>query len=92
MNIYPLAVIPDALLVAIDADCFEDWMLEWKPTSTASMFDEIRALNARHCERFVRRNVSIQTFLEWRLQNPRAYIAERVNARNTAKAAFGSST
>ena len=64
---------------------FEEWMLDWKPTTTARMMDEIRAFNSRRRERFVRQNVSIEKFLEWKQQNPRTFITERVHTRIARK-------
>lgn len=82
----PLVVIPNALLTAHRDGTVQEWMLEWKPTTSAAMTDEMRAMNARHRERFVRRNVSIKTFLEWKKENPRAFITERVHTRMSARA------
>ena len=80
-----LTVIPTKLQKADNLDEFEDWLLYWKPTSLATVRDEIQADAARRRERFVRANVSIQTFLAWKLKNPRFFIAERVMARLTSR-------
>lgn len=86
MKSCPLVVIPNALLTAHRDGTVQEWMLEWKPTTAASLTDEIRAMNARHRERFVRQNVSIATFLEWKTENPRTFIPERVHKRMAARA------
>jgi hypothetical protein len=87
MTSRPLVVIPNALLMAYRDGSANEWMLEWKPTTKATMKDEIRAMNARHLERFVRQNVSIKKFLAWKIENPRTFITERVRTRITKKAA-----
>lgn len=81
MNTCSLVVIPSALLMVNGIVEFEDWMLDWKPTTTATMMDELRAYRALRLERFVRRNVSIQTFVKWKQENPRTFISERVQMR-----------
>ena len=86
MKSCPLVVIPNELLMAHRDGTVHEWMLEWKPTTAATMTDEMRAMNARHHERFVRRNVSITTFLEWKKETPRTFITERVHTRIAAKA------
>lgn len=66
-------LIPDSLLAAKSIEAIEDWELRWKPTTGATRREEMRAANALVTERFVRRNVSRQKFLEWQKENPRTF-------------------
>ena len=77
MNAPNLVLIPDSLIQARDLDSLEDWMLDWKPTASATMREEMRAAYALHTERFVRRNVSRKKFQEWMQENPRIFTTER---------------
>ena len=81
-----LAVIPTNLQKVDGMDEVEDWMLYWKPTTTATMMQEIRTHNSMRKERFVRGNVSLKTFLAWKLENPRSFITERAIRRITSRA------
>jgi hypothetical protein len=80
-----LVVIPTKKLKVDGMDKLEDWMLYWKPTTTATMMQEIRAHNAMRTERFVRGNVLLKTFLAWKLENPRSFITERAMRRITSR-------
>ena len=51
----------------------------------------MRAANALHTERFVRRNVSHRKFLEWMQENPRVFTTERELQYLASKAALQSS-
>lgn len=82
-----LVVIPTSLLKVNSMDELEDWMLYWKPATTATMTQEMRAYNAWRRERFVRGNVLLKTFLAWKLENPRFFITERAMQRITSRAA-----
>ena len=86
-----LVVIPTKKLKVDGIDELEDWMLYWKPTTTATMMQEIQEHNAMRIERFVRRNVLLKTFLAWKLENPRSFITERAMRRITSRAAPDSS-
>jgi hypothetical protein len=77
MNAPNLVLIPNKLIQARDMDSLEDWMLNWKPSTSATMREEIRAANALHVERFVRHNVSHKKYLEWMQENPRNFTTER---------------
>jgi hypothetical protein len=81
-----LVVIPTSLQKVDGMDEAENWMLYWKPTTTATMMQEIRAHNALRRERFVRGNVLLKTFLAWKLENPRSFITERAMRRLTSRA------
>ena len=81
-----LVVIPTSLRKLEGIVELETWMLYWKPTTTATMMQEIRAHNALRTERFVRGNTLLKTFLAWKLENPRTYITERAMKRITSKA------
>lgn len=70
-------LIPDGLLSAKSLEAVEDWMLNWQPTTDASMRDEIGAANALAIERFVRRNVSRRKFQEWLQENQRSFTTRR---------------
>lgn len=70
-------LIPDSLLAAKDIQAFEDWMLDWRPTTEASRRDEMAAMRALQIERFVRRNVSREKFCEWMQENPRTFTTRR---------------
>jgi hypothetical protein len=81
-----LVVIPTKLLKVDSMNELEEWRLYWKPTTTATMIQEIRAHNELRRERFVRGNVLPKTFLAWKLENPRSFITERAMRRITSKA------
>lgn len=70
-------LIPDSLLAAKELQAFEDWMMDWQPTTAASMRDEMAAMRALQIERFVRRNVSRPKFSEWMQENPRIFTTRR---------------
>ena len=70
-------LIPESLLSAKSLDAVEEWKLNWKPTTEATMRDEIRAANDLAIERFVRRNVSKKKFQEWLRENPRTFTTRR---------------
>ena len=70
-------LIPESLLSAKSLEAVEDWKLNWQPTTDASMRDEVAAANGLATERFVRRNVSRQKFLEWMQENPRSFTTRR---------------
>ena len=80
-----LVVIPTSLLQVDGVEDVENWTIDWKPTTTATMMQEIRAYNALRREQFVRRNVSLETFLAWKLENPRSFITERAMRHITSK-------
>ncbi len=80
-----LVVIPTSLLKVDGMDELEDWMLYWKPTTSATMRQEMRARSALFAERFVRGNVLLKTFLAWKLENPRSFITERAMSRITSR-------
>ena len=79
-------LIPDSLLAAKDIQAFEDWMLDWRPTTDASMRDEMAAMRALQIERFVRRNVSREKFREWMQENLRTFTTRRELAWMARKA------
>lgn len=70
-------LIPDSLLAAKSIDQFEDWTMDWTPTTGASKKEEMSAMLALHRERFVRHNVSSEKFKEWLLENPRTFTTRR---------------
>lgn len=70
-------LIPDSLLAAKELQAFEGWMMDWQPTTAASMRDEMAAMRALQIERFVRRNVSRRKFSEWMQENPRTFTTRR---------------
>lgn len=80
-----LVVIPTSLRRVNSINELEDWMLYWKPTTTATMEQEMRANSALLAERFVRGNVWLKTFLAWKLENPRTFITERAMRRITSR-------
>ncbi len=70
-------LIPDSLIAAKSVDQFEDWMMDWTPTTGASRKDEMAAMSALRLERFVRRNVSREKFKKWLQENPRTFTTRR---------------
>lgn len=72
-----MIVIPSELLtIRVLAD-LEQWMLVRHPESPQTMLAELEARSALQTERFVRKSVTRQKFLMWKLQNPRSFITER---------------